>query len=309
MDFPASRARQSAPSSESTAPSMTFTSWRRGLQGSNHGGANLRDVFEHASCVGGFDFALPPDSFILRATRATCSASSTPARSSTAAASSSPASAQRATMGASAGRSGAGTCVAPSRRSRREISRPTSSPISVRRVVGTPRSLAQKPARRASCPIQKPEPSSPRAGPHPPARYIAPSAARPRTLEPVPAMMRIPGPPRKAPSRAISSSPASRRLPPTYLLISILGPFADRLDGEACKADAGLGDLAEADACGERDLRQHRLQPGGGLGFADSHQLDTACGGAPEDPGFVSQETSCLSTACIDRQKETHDPT
>jgi hypothetical protein len=51
------------------------------------------------------------------------------------------------------------------------------------------------------------------------------------------------------------------------------------------------------------------LQPGGGLGFADSHQLHAACGGSPEDLVFVSQEASCLGTACIDRQKETHHQT
>ena len=88
-----------------------------------------------------------------------------------------------------------------------------------------------------------------------------------------------------------------------------LGPFADGLDAEAGEADAGLGDLAEGDACGERDLCQHGLQAGRGFGFADAHQFDAACGGSPEDLAFVCQEASCLGTACIDRQKETHQHT
>ena len=60
-------------------------------------------------------------------------------------------------------------------------------------------------------PIQWPEPSSPTAGPHPPALAVRPSGARATMLDPVPAMARMPGPPWKAASRAISSSPERTR--------------------------------------------------------------------------------------------------
>lgn len=56
-------------------------------------------------------------------------------------------------------------------------------------------------------PIQWPEPSSPTAGPQPPALLVWPNGARATMLDPVPAMARMPGPPWKAASRAISSSP------------------------------------------------------------------------------------------------------
>ncbi len=100
-----------------------------------------------------------------------------------------------------------------------------------------------------------------------------------------------------------------QQVAPDYVPDRALGPLSDGIDREAGEADTSLGDVAEADAGRERDLRQHGSQPGRSLGFADTHQLDAACGGSPEDLAFVSQETSCLGTACVDRQKVTHHET
>ena len=41
-----------------------------------------------------------------------------------------------------------------------------------------------------------------------------------------------------------------------------LSPFPDGIDRQAGEADAGLSNVAEADASRERDLRQHGSQPG-----------------------------------------------
>ena len=77
------------------------------------------------------------------------------------------------------------------------------------------RSCARSAARIASSPIHVPDPSSPSTGPQPPAPKSLARSERPIAFDPVPATTRIPGPPAKAASSAISSSPHSSNSPAT----------------------------------------------------------------------------------------------
>ena len=69
----------------------------------------------------------------------------------------------------------------------------------------------------ASRPIHVPDPSSPSTGPQPPAPKVSPASVRPMAFDPVPATTSIPGPPAKAASSAISSSPQIKSSPETEL--------------------------------------------------------------------------------------------
>jgi len=91
-----------------------------------------------------------------------------------------------------------------------------------------------------------------------------------------------------------------------YFADLAFGPLANGFNAESSQPDAGLIDLAEADACGDRSLGQHCLQPARGLRVPNSHQLDAAGDSAREDSRFVSDDATCLRPAGIDREEKTH---
>src|SRR3954452_6097315 len=70
------------------------------------------------------------------------------------------------------------------------------APVSA--VSGSRPSLAAATTDSALRPIQAPLPSSPKTGPQPPHRAVAPDGPRPKAIDPVPLMSRTPDPSPKA---------------------------------------------------------------------------------------------------------------
>ena len=84
---------------------------------------------------------------------------------------------------------------------------PVASSSARKSAVGGPHpSSARKAARKACRTMSNPPPSSPKIYPQPPARTACPAAFRPYEMEPVPAIVTMPGSPAVAPASAITAS-------------------------------------------------------------------------------------------------------
>ena len=85
-----------------------------------------------------------------------------------------------------------------------------------------------------------------------------------------------------------------------------LGPVADGGDGEAGEADAGAGDLAERDGGGGGGIDEQVLQALGGDLLGDPHELDGAGGAAGEDAVVIGEEALGLGSTGVDCEVQGH---